>query len=61
MRLFYTAVRWYSKVKVITGFFDLRTEIKLFLETEKNNTYNNFSAMKHGYRVWFILLTFLNT
>ena len=30
--LYYTAVRWVSKGNVVTRFFELRTEIKLFLE-----------------------------
>ena len=30
--LYYTAVRWLSKGNVVTLFFELRTEIKLFLE-----------------------------
>ena len=33
--LFYPAVRWLSKGSVVTRFFELRTEIKIFLELEK--------------------------
>jgi len=40
--LFYTAVRWLSKGNVVSRFFELRTEIKLFLEMVKKDSFNNF-------------------
>lgn len=40
--LFYTAVRWLSKRNVVNRFFELRTEIKLFLEMVKKDTFINF-------------------
>ena len=45
--LFYTAVRWLSKGSVVTHFFELRIEIKLFLELEKRDTFINFFTKKN--------------
>ena len=59
--LFYAPVRWLSKKNVVTRFFELRTEIKLFLELKKKNTFINFFIDKIRFRVWHILLTFLNS
>ena len=44
--LFYTAVRWLLKGGVVTRFFALKTEIKLFLELEKRDTFINFLTDK---------------
>ena len=44
--LFYTAVRWLSKGSVVTRFFELKTEIKLYLELEKRDTFINFFTDK---------------
>ena len=43
---FYTAVRWLLKGSVVTRFFELRTEIKLFLELEKRDVFINFFTDK---------------
>ncbi|XP_076806902.1 zinc finger BED domain-containing protein 5-like [Clavelina lepadiformis] len=40
--LFYTAVRWLSKGNVVSRFYELSTEIKLFLEMVKKDNFNNF-------------------
>ena len=40
--LYYTAVRWLSKGNVVTRFFELRTEIKLFLEMIEKDAFVNF-------------------
>ena len=40
--LYYTAVRWLSKGNVIGRFFELRSEIKQFLEIEKKATFLKF-------------------
>ena len=50
--LFYTAVRWLSKGNVVVCFFELRTEIKLFLKMVKKDRLSTSSMMKHGYRLW---------
>ena len=42
--LYYTAVRWLSKGNVIGRFFELRSEIKQFLEIEKKATFLKFSS-----------------
>ena len=44
--LFYTAVRWLSKGSVVSRFLEQRTEIKLFLELEKRDTFINFFTDK---------------
>ena len=40
--LYYTAVRWLSKGNVVTRFFELRTEIKLFLEMIEKDAFVDF-------------------
>ena len=40
--LYYTAVRWLSKGNVVTRFFELRTEIKLFLEMIEKDVFVDF-------------------
>ena len=40
--LYYTAVRWLSKGNVVTHFFELRTEIKLFLEMIEKDAFVDF-------------------
>ena len=40
--LYYTAVRWLSKGTVVTRFFELRTEIKLFLEIIEKDAFFDF-------------------
>ena len=39
---YYTAVRWLSKGNVVTRFFELKTEIKLFLEMIERDAFVNF-------------------
>ena len=40
--LYYTAVRWLSKGNVVTRFFELKTEIKLFLEMIEKDVFVDF-------------------
>ena len=40
--LYYTAVRWLSKGIVVTRFFELRTEMKLFLEMIEKDAFVDF-------------------
>ena len=40
--LFYTAVRWLSKGNVVARFYELTTEIKLFLEIIKKDAFVDF-------------------
>ena len=40
--LFYIAIRWLSKENVVTRFYELRTEIKLFLEIIKKDAFVDF-------------------
>ena len=40
--LYYTAVRWLSKGIVVNRFFELRTEIKLFLEMIEKDAFIDF-------------------
>ena len=40
--LYYTAVQWLSKGNVVTRFFELRTEMKLFLKMIEKNVFVDF-------------------
>ena len=40
--LYNTPVQWLSKENVVTGIFELRTEIMLFLEMIEKHTYVDF-------------------
>ena len=53
--LFYTAVRWLSKVNVAARFYKLKTEIKLFLETVKKDVFVHF----FGDKTWLQALFYL--
>ena len=51
--LFYTAVRWLSKGKFVTRFFELKFKLMLFLEMEKKSrlTSSTILMTKHGCKV----------
>ena len=53
--LYYTAIRWLSNGNVVTFFFELRTEIKLFLEMIEKDAFVDFFKDK----TWLLCLVFL--
>ena len=53
--LHYIAVRWLSKGNVVTRFFELRTEIKLFLEMIEKDAFVDFFK----YETWLQGLAYL--
>ena len=54
--IYYSEVRWLSRTKELQRFYQLREDIKLFMEM-KGNPVKEYYLMKCGYLIWLSLLT----